>query len=102
MKAQRSSPDGAGRIAPLTQRPRITSIPESTRSSLARGSFPVRSVRSDRSTAVIWETLATDSRGNPLSRAVRETLPGASAHFRLPVSGTQTTVARRLRFNASP
>ena len=48
------------------------------------------------------ETFATESFGSPVTRAGRETLPGASAQRRLLVKGTHTTVAIRLRFMASP
>src|SRR6185503_9547825 len=51
--------------------------------------------------ATIWETLATESRGSPVDAAGRSTLPGAPAHWRLLVRGTQTTVATRLRLKAS-
>lgn len=50
---------------------------------------------------MIWEALATESFGRPVSRDDSRTFPGASAHVRLLVSGTQTTVASLLRFNAS-
>jgi len=40
------------------QRPRTTSIPESTKWSFARGSFPPRSVSRVLSRVTIWETLA--------------------------------------------
>ena len=42
------------------------------------------------------DTFATESFGNPVTRVVSSTLPGASAHRRLLVSGTQITVAMRL------
>ena len=49
-----------------------------------------------------WPTGWTPPRHLPgdLAAALAEatTQPGASAYFRLLVSGTQTTVARRLRF----
>jgi hypothetical protein len=51
---------------------------------------------------MIWEALATESLGRPVVRAGRSTLPGASAHRRLLVKGTQTTLLIRLRFSASP
>ena len=51
---------------------------------------------------MIWEALATESLGRPVARAGRSTLPGASAHRRLLVKGTQTTLLIRLRFSASP
>ena len=53
------------------------------------------------STVTTCETLATESFGNRVVAAERATLPGAAAHFRLLVSGTQTTVAMWLRFRAS-
>ena len=46
--------------------------------------------------------LATESLGNPVTFEVSSTFPGASAQRRLLVTGTQTTVAIRLRLNASP
>jgi len=82
--------------------PRTTSIPANRSSSLARGSFPTRSVRRFRSTVTIRETFATESFGSPVSRAESETFPGAFAQRRLLVNGTHTTVAIRLRFSASP
>src|SRR5208337_1035984 len=78
-----------------------TSIPDSSKSSLGRGSFPVRSVRRSLSTVTICETLATESLGSPVRRAERVTFPGAVPHLRLLVNGTQTVVARRLPFSAS-
>lgn len=84
------------------QRPRTTSIPESTSSSLDRESLPVRSVRSVLSSVTNWETLATDSFGSPVTVDGSGTFPGALAHFRLLVKATQTTVATRLRFSESP
>src|SRR5579862_559563 len=65
-------------------------------------SRPTRSVRIVRSTATIWDTFATESRGRPDRLDGSRTLPGADAHRRLLVSGTTTTVARRLALNASP
>ena len=84
------------------QRPRITSIPASTSSVFAAESLPARSARADLSRAMIWETFATESFGRPVILDVRSTLPGASAQRKLLVSGTQTVVAIRLRFKASP
>ncbi len=82
-------------------RPRMRSTAVSTRSSLARDSFPTRSVRVLRSNVTIWVAFATESLGSPEARAVRRTHPGASAQPRLLVSGTQTIVLRRLRLSAS-
>jgi hypothetical protein len=65
-------------------------------------SFPTSSVSSSRSRVMIWEALATESLGRPVARAGRSTLPGASAHRRLLVKGTHTTLLIRLRFSASP
>src|SRR6266567_1516014 len=81
--------------------PRMISIPESINCSLTSGNRLTRVVRRSLSTLMSWETLATDSRGRPVSRAGRGRLPGAPAHLRLLVNGTQTTVATRLRFTAS-
>ena len=64
--------------------------------------FPTSSVSSSRSRVMIWETLATESLGRPVAWAERSTLPGASAHRRLLVKGTHTTLLIRLRFSASP
>ena len=95
--------DLAARFQPTKRyRPRTTSIPESTSSSFDRESLLTRSVRSSLSIATICETLATESFGRPVMRLLRATFPGASAHRRLLVSGTATTVAMRLRFKASP
>ena len=63
-------------------------------------SFPTSSVSNSRSRVMIWEALATESLGRPVARAGRSTLPGASAHRRLLVKGTQTTLLIRLRFSA--
>src|SRR5271157_3270978 len=82
--------------------PRTVSIPASTNSRREGGSLPTRSVRRSLSTLTIRETLATKGLGRPVRRAGRSTFPGARAHLRLLVSGTHTTVAMRLRFNASP
>jgi hypothetical protein len=65
-------------------------------------SLPTSSVSNSRSRVMIWEALATESLGRPVSRAGRSTLPGASAHLRLLVKGTHTTLLMRLRFSASP
>ena len=65
-------------------------------------SFPTSSVRSSRSSVTIWDVLATESLGRPVTRAERMTLPGASAQPRLLVKGTQTTVRTRLRLSESP
>lgn len=83
-------------------RPKTTSSPASRRSVFARGSLPTRSVSCVLSRAITCDTFATDSLGRRVIIAVRSTLPGASAHCKLLVSGTQTTVAIRLRFKASP
>jgi hypothetical protein len=82
--------------------PSTTSIPESTRPSFVRGKLPARSVSSVLSKLTICETLATDSFGRPVNRVESTTLPGTRPHLVLLVSGTQTTVAMRLRFNESP
>ena len=82
--------------------PSTRSIPETSSSNLGRGSFPVRSVSRDLSREMICDTLATESFGSPVTRVDKLTLPGARAHFRLPVSGTQTTVEIRLWLSASP
>lgn len=81
--------------------PRTIRTPARTSSSFDRRSFPTPTVRTVLSKLIICETLATESFGNPVARATRWTLPGASAHLRLLVSGTQITVAIRLRFKAS-
>jgi len=72
--------------------PSTRSIPEKSNSSLARGSLPARSVSRDLSSEISCDTLATESFSSPVTRADKLTLPGARAHFRLLVSGTQTTV----------
>ncbi len=82
--------------------PRTTSIPESTSSSLASGSLATRLVRRSLSTLTIWDTFATESFGRLVRCAGSDTFPGAPAHLRLLISGMHTTVAMRLRFNASP
>ena len=92
----------AGEMAFANYRPKITSIPASSNSTFDRESFPTRSVSIDLSNAMTADTFATESFGRPVARAASVMLPGASAHFRLLVNGTQTAVASRLRFNASP
>ena len=82
--------------------PRITSIPARIRASFARGNFPTHSVNASLSNAITWETFATESCGSPVMRCERATLPGASAHRRLPVRGAHTAVEMRLRLRASP
>jgi len=77
-------------------------MPERTSSNWRFDSFPTSSVSNSRSRVMIWEALATESLGRPVARAGRSTLPGASAHRRLLVKGTQTTLLIRLRFSASP
>jgi hypothetical protein len=66
-----------------------------------RGSLPTHSVSRELSREMICDTLATESFGSPVARVDKPTLPGASAHFRLLVSGTQTTVEIRLWLSAS-
>ena len=101
---RRLSPDSGGARGCRTthQRPKTTSIPDSTSSSLGLGSFPVRSVRSALSSVTNCETLATDSFGSPVALAGSRTFPGALAHLRLLVRATHTPVAMRLRFSGSP
>ena len=65
-------------------------------------SLPTSSVSNSRSRVMIWKALATESFGRPVARAGRSTLPGASAHRRLLVKATHTTLRIRLRFSASP
>lgn len=81
--------------------PRIVSIPASTELRWDSGSLPTRSVSSSLSMLMISETFATEGFGRPVTCADGRIFPGAIAHFRLLVSGTQTTVAMRLRFTAS-
>jgi hypothetical protein len=77
-------------------------MPESNSSTLAADSLPTRSVRNVLSSTTICETFATESFRRLVERAASSTLPVAPADFRLLVNGTQTTVAIRLRFSASP
>jgi len=77
-------------------------MPERINSNWRLGSLPTSSVSSSRSSVTICEVFATESFGYPVVRAGRVTLPGASAHPRLLVKGTQTTVLTRLRFSESP
>ncbi len=88
-------------LAMRCYRPRIVSIPLRTTSTCRRVSLPIHSESSLRSRAVIKETLATESFGRPVTLAFNKMLPGAFAHFRLLVRGTQVMVAIRLRFSAS-
>lgn len=98
----RSSSARISQLADKSSRPRMMSMPAKTVCSRPRDTCPTLSVRSCRSTAINWETLATESLGNPVARAGRLTLPGASTKRRLLVSGTTMTVAIRLRLKASP
>ena len=75
-------------------------MPERTRDTCLSERRPVCSVNEDLSRVTIWDTLATESFGNPVSWAFNNRFPGASAHLRLLVKGTQTTVAIRLRLKA--
>ena len=83
-----------------SQRPRMVSIPANTSSNRRRGILRTRSVRTCLSRATVRETFATESCGNPVSALGSRTFPGASAHLRLLVRGTQRTVAMRLRLMA--
>jgi hypothetical protein len=83
-------------------RPRTTSIPRRMSARGFGGRSDTRCVSASRSIVTSWDTLATDSFASPVTRADRRTFPGASAHRRLLVSGTQTAVAIRLRLSASP
>ena len=51
---------------------------------------------------MICNTLATESFASPVARAGRSTFPGASAHRRSLVNGTQTIALIRLRLRSSP
>ena len=82
--------------------PRTTLMPDNTSSVFERESLPTRSVSNDLSSAITCETFATESFGRPVRRDWRTTFPGASAHFRLLVSGTHRTVAILLRLKESP
>ncbi len=75
---------------------RTRSIPEKSNSSSRRVRLLTRSLRMDLSKEMICETFATESFGNPVTRVDKLTLPGASAHFKLLVSGTQMAVETRL------
>jgi hypothetical protein len=81
--------------------PITKSIPANSNCSFGRGSLLTRSVNRDLSSETICDTLATESFGNPVACAGKLTLPGAKPHFRLLVTGTQTTVAMRLWLSAS-
>lgn len=54
------------------------------------------------SRAMICDTFATESFGSPVLRDRSATFPGAFAHRKLLVKGTQITVAMPLRLKASP
>lgn len=100
-----SSADATGapaRKRTCAHRPKTTSNPARTSSSFARVSFPTRSVSTSLSSVMTCDTFATESFGSPVLPDRSSTLPGASAHARLLVSGTQTTVASLLRFSGSP
>lgn len=83
-------------------RPRMVSMPASSKSSQAGEIRPARCSGSDRSRARICVAFPTVSFGRPVAAAASNTLPGASAHRSLLASGTQAALANRLRFSASP
>jgi len=89
-------------VAGLLYRPTTTSMPAKSSAICLRETRPTRSVRSERASVTSCDTFATESFGRPVLRAFRRTLPGASAHSSLLVSGTHTAVAIRLRLNGSP
>ena len=86
----------------ILYRPRTTSIPDSNTLAFARLSLPTCTVRRTLSIVRICETLATESCSRLVIRAASSRFPGASAQRRFVVKGTQTVVARRLRFRGSP
>ena len=77
------------------------SSPAKTSSSCFFETRPTRPVRAIQSRDTICETFATESFERPVLFAGSSTFPGASAHVKLLVNGTQTTVATRLLLNAS-
>lgn len=83
-------------------RPRTTSMPWRICARGFRPRRPTLSVSNVRSSAMICDTFATESFGNPVVLLGSNTLPGAPAHTVLLVSGTHTTVAMRLRFRGFP
>ncbi len=89
------------RCAPV-HRPRTTSTPWRIWARCFEPTRPTLSEKSDRSSAMLCDTLATESLGNPVAFAERRTFPGAPAQVRLLVSGTHTAVAIRLRFRGLP
>jgi hypothetical protein len=72
-------------------------MPAATNSSLGDDSPPTRSARIDLSRATSCETLATESRGRPVARALSRTFAGAATQRRLLASGTATAVRSALR-----
>ena len=106
-RSDRDGPDGRGqvrsghRVLALDYLPRTRSIPESSNVSFECGSLLTRSVSRCLSIVTTWDTLATESFGSPVRRADKRRFPGANAHLRLLVNGTQITVPMRLRFKAS-
>jgi hypothetical protein len=82
-------------------RPRTISTPNRIRPSCRLETFPARSVSCCLSTAVTKDSVATESFSKPVAALGKSTFPGACAHFKLLVKGTQTTVPIRLRFSAS-
>jgi hypothetical protein len=83
-------------------RPNATSRPARTKSTFSRGSLDTRSISAALSAVNTCDTFATDSFGRPVTREDSNTLPSASAHRRLLVSGMQITVDIRLRLSSSP
>jgi hypothetical protein len=81
--------------------PKTASRPARTSSSLARGNLPTCSVRSCLSIETTSEAFATESSRRFVWCAARSMFPGTFAHLVLVVRGTHTTVAIRLRLNAS-
>src|SRR5688572_22643025 len=77
-------------------------MPASTCSKNFGGSFDERCTKYARSTAKIWSARATCCLPRREVFAGSSVHPGAEDHARLLVSGTQTTVASRLRLSESP
>ena len=76
--------------------------PARTSSSFARVSLPTRSTKSSLSMETTSDALATESCGKCVALDDRSTFPGTFAQRVFVVSGTQTTVAIRLRLKESP
>jgi hypothetical protein len=86
---------------PTSYSVRISRSPVSTSPSRRPESLSTNSVRNDLSSVRSWDTFTTESRGNPVTSAGSNTLPGASTSRRLLVITATMTVRIPLRLKES-